>query len=82
MATGLPAILSDVEALCDFRLNINGIRYIEPDVKSIAEAMEELARIPDISRRELGSKIARQVETHYGLNVGPLAYMKTWRENS
>jgi glycosyltransferase involved in cell wall biosynthesis len=81
MASGLPAILSDVEALCDFRININGIRYIEPDVKSIAEAMEELARMPDMSRRELGSQVAQQVETHYGLKVGPFAYMKTWREN-
>jgi hypothetical protein len=43
--------------------------------------MEELARMPDRSRRELGSQVARQVETHYGLEVGPLAYMKTWREN-
>ncbi len=81
MASGLPAILSDVEALCDFRLNITGIRYIEPDVKSISEAMEELARIPDMSRRDLGSKVAKQVETHYGLEVGPVAYMKSWREN-
>lgn len=78
MASGLPAILSDVEALCDFRQNIMGIRYIDPDVDSIAEAMEELAKFPDASRRELGSKIARQVEEHYGLAVGPFAYMKAW----
>jgi len=79
MACGLPAVLSDVAALCDFRENISGIRYIQPEVHEIAEAMETFAKMPSPQRRELGLQQARDVETHYGLNVGPRAYLKAWQ---
>ena len=79
MASGLPAVLSDVEALCDFRENVEGICYIQPEVKQIATAMENLARLPDAARRQMGQQQARDVAAHYGLQVGPVDYLRAWR---
>lgn len=79
MASGLPAVLSDVEALCDFRENVQAICYIQPAVKEIAMAMENLARLPDAARRQMGQQQARDVGAHYGLQVGPVDYLRAWR---
>ena len=78
MACGLPAILSDVEALCDFRENLDGIRYIDPTPDAIAEAMGEFCAMPAERRRQLGLNLAAGVEKHYGLAVGPVAYLRAW----
>lgn len=78
MACGLPAILSDVEALCDFRQNLDGIRYIEPTPDAIAEAMKEFCVMPVEIRRDLGLSLAAAVQKYYGLAVGPVAYLKAW----
>ena len=78
MAAGLPAVLADVEALCDFRTNINGIRYVDPDPDAIAEAMREFCTTPADSLQRLGRRLARDVPRHYGLSVGPIAYLRAW----
>jgi glycosyltransferase involved in cell wall biosynthesis len=78
MASGLPAILSDVEALCDFRENLDGIRYIDPTPGDIAEAMTDFCTMPVESLHQLGRNLAVDVEKHYGLQVGPLGYLKAW----
>lgn len=78
MASGLPAILSDVEALCDFRENIEGIRYVNPTPDAIAEAMVAFCAMPQESLHKLGRSLAMEVETHYGLAVGPVAYLRAW----
>jgi glycosyltransferase involved in cell wall biosynthesis len=78
MASGLPAILSDVEALSDFRENLDGICYIDPTPSAIAEAMTSFCTMPTESLQQLGRTLARDVEKHYGLAVGPVAYLKAW----
>lgn len=79
MACGLPAVLSDVQALCDFREHVGGIRYIRPEVTDIAEAMIEFCNTSDAERRRIGAIQASDVEACYGLGVGPLAYLAAWR---
>jgi glycosyltransferase involved in cell wall biosynthesis len=79
MACGLPAILSDVPALCDFKERVEGIRYIRPEVEDITEAMIECVKTPDAERRQIGKLQARNVEACYGLGVGPLTYLEAWR---
>lgn len=82
MASGLPAILSDVEALCDFRDNLEGIRYIDPSPDHLVEAMQEFCTMSDEDRCRLGRTLAADVERHYGLGVGPVAYLKAWQAGS
>lgn len=82
MASGLPALLSNKPALCDFQQNVNGISYFAPEVEPIAAAMTKMAEIPDIHRRSLGARQAAEVRQHYGLDVGPECYLKVWKEES
>lgn len=82
MACGLPALLSNKPALCDFKQNLPGISFVNPDVGEIAAAMERLARMTDIQRRALGATQAAGVLRHYGLDVGPVCYLNVWHEES
>jgi glycosyltransferase involved in cell wall biosynthesis len=82
MASGLPALLSNKPALCDFQQNVNGISYFTPEVEPIAAAMTKMAEMPDTDRRSLGARQASGVCQHYGLDVGPECYLKVWVEES
>lgn len=79
MACGLPAVLADVEALCDFRGPVRGIRYLRAAEDDLARAMGEMVALPEQERRALGAMQAADVERHYGLGRGPLDYLKAWR---
>ena len=79
MAAGLPALLSDVEALCDFRETIEGIQYMLPNPSSIALGMIYMAKLPDEERRTLGRRQAENVKKNYGLDVGPVMYLQAYR---
>jgi glycosyltransferase involved in cell wall biosynthesis len=79
MACGLPAILSDVEALCDFKEDITGIDYINPTPQEIADAMIKLAHLSIAERRNLGAKIAAATQKHYGLDSGAAGYMQLYQ---
>lgn len=82
MASGLPALLSDRAALCDFEQNVKGIFYFKPEVGEIAAAMEKLARVPYSQRRALGEQQAADVSQHYGLDMGPECYLRVWNEEA
>ena len=79
MACGLPAILSDVEALCDFRENIPGIEYINPTPQNIANAMTKFSQLPTLNRRTLGAEIADSTRKNYGLDRGAAGYLQLYQ---
>lgn len=79
MAAGLPALLSNVEALCDFRETVEGIQYVQPNPDSIAAGMLRMAELPAEKRRMLGRKQAEDVQNKYGLEVGPVKYLEAYR---
>lgn len=81
MATGLPAILSDVEALCDFRDTVDGITWVTPHPAGIATAMTSIATMSIGDRRLAGRKAAAGVLRHYGLGTGPYQYLDLYRRN-
>ncbi len=80
MASGLPALLSNKPALCDFEQHVNGILYFSPTVDEIAAAMKLMAELPDEQRRSLGARQATDVQRHYGLAVGPECYLNVWKD--
>ena len=80
MGAGLPAILSDVAGLCDFREAGSGIRWVDTTPSSLAAAMEELARMTPAVRRELGLSLSRAVHAHYGLKQGALHYARLYAD--
>ena len=78
MACGLPAILGDVVALCDFGEHIPGIEYINPTPQKIANAMARLSRLPTSNRRRIGSAIADATRKYYGLERGAVGYLQLY----
>lgn len=79
MAAGLPAVLSNVEALSDFRERVEGILYIEPNPDAIASAMTRMISLTSAERRTLGQKQAADTRDNYGLTVGPPMYAAVYR---
>jgi len=82
MAVGLPAILGEVEALTDFRETVEGLRFVRPEAIPIAEAMVEFIKLGRTKLRERGLAHSLDVREHYGLEVGPVAYLKAWNSTS
>ena len=82
MAAGLPAILSDVEALCDFQPIVRGIHYILPNPESIASGMLKMAALSSEQRRALGRLQAEDVRNHYGLHTGRKMYLRIYETGS
>lgn len=80
MASGLPSILGNVEALVDFKEVVRGVAYVEPEVNSIAEMMIEFIGKPQEELRVMGDQASNDVEMNYGLNVGPVAFLKLYTQ--
>lgn len=80
MATGLPAILGEVEALTDFREKVPGILFVDPVADAIAEAMSRMAKMTDEERRRLGEMQANATRASYRLDTGPVAYLELFHE--
>jgi glycosyltransferase involved in cell wall biosynthesis len=79
MGAGLPAILSDVAGLRDFRETCPGIRWVDTTPPSIAAAMQEFICVPSLERRGIGRCLSRAVHSHYGLSQGALRYALLYR---
>jgi glycosyltransferase involved in cell wall biosynthesis len=78
MAVGLPAVLGNVEALTDFKETISGIRYVEPEISSITDALIECSLMGRNKLRSLGLQQAQKVEENYGNVVGAGIYYSEW----
>ncbi len=78
MGAGLPAILSDVPGLRDFRQSCPGIFWTGTSPRSVAAAMLELARTPGEERRRIGRRLSAAAHRHYGLSRGARAYARLY----
>lgn len=78
MASGMPAILSDVPALCDFRNDVTGIEYIAPDIESIVGAIEKSYYIPRADLAKSGLQNSIDMRKCYGLEVGARMYAQLY----
>jgi glycosyltransferase involved in cell wall biosynthesis len=82
MACALPAILSDVEALCDFRGIIPCIDYIKPSPKEISDAMSRFANLTEYTRRQIGKNNSTAAKNNFGLEVGAAGYLDLYQKIS
>ncbi len=79
MATGLPAILSEVNGLRDLRPLFKGLRYAAPEPASLARALVDFAeRDPDAWRAEAVDHPA-VVRREFGVEPGVAAYTRLYR---
>lgn len=78
MGAGLPAILSDVPGLQDFRARCPGILWSGVDPNSLAAAMLEMARTPEAERRAIGRRLSAAAHGHFGMSRGAMAYARLY----
>jgi glycosyltransferase involved in cell wall biosynthesis len=83
MATGLPAIASDVPGLRDFAGQqagqSPGVRLVPPVAEPLAAALSELLHTSDTARAECGRANALCASAHYTIARGTTAYMALYR---
>lgn len=77
-ASGLPAILTDVPGLRDFRSEYVGVRYAQTDVESIRDALCEFLKMHPDDRRMLAKNYAEKSQKLYGIEKGVSGYFKIY----
>lgn len=80
MGVGLPSILSDRPALCDFKKVTEEIFFVEPSVKGIKSGIIRMVKLSQQERWEKGEKISNAISEKYGLSVGPEMFIKLYNE--
>lgn len=78
MGAGLPAILSDVPGLCDFRNAGEGICWVKPTPDSIARGILHLLDVPVSERRRMGANLSSYAHEHFGVEWGAAAYARLY----
>ena len=79
LATGLPALLTDVEGLRDLRNVYPGLSYAQPNADSIAAVLAELlAETPEV-RRLRAADYPTISRDHFGVEAGVTAYVRIYR---
>jgi glycosyltransferase involved in cell wall biosynthesis len=79
MGAGLPAILSDVPGLCDFRDGGEDIYWAEPISESLARAIQHFRDVPASERREMGLRLSSYVHRHFAVEKGAGAYARLYQ---
>jgi len=79
MAAGLPAILTDVDGLCDLRPSFPGLVYAEPTAASLAEALLAFLSRAPASWRAMAAEHPATVRRDYGIESGVGAYVRLYR---
>lgn len=79
MATGLPAILSDVPGLRDFREAGEGIYWVNPAAESIRKALLQSLEMPPTLRREKGLTLSTYAHERFAIEKGAEAYGQLYK---
>ena len=79
LATGLPALLTDVGGLSDLRNFYLGLSYADPTTDSLAEALERLIAESREERRARSARYAAVTRNVFGLDVGVERYVAIYR---
>lgn len=79
MGVGLPAILSDVPGLTDFREAGEGIRWVNPLPESIREGMLRFLEMCACHRHEMGLRLSRYAHSQFSAETGARAYSSLYR---
>jgi len=82
IATGLPALLTQVNGLSDLASFFDGLHYCQPTVESLSEALEIITKIsvPDLKAKAL--KNSEKAEQLFGIKRGFTCYVDSYRNLS
>jgi len=79
LATGLPAVFTDVAGLRDFRAEYAGLCYAEPDANSLHAALVELLAESTEQRRARSRGYPAISQRLYGIAQGVAGYLEIYR---
>ena len=79
MGAGLPAILSGVPGLSDFRDAGDGIYWVEPTPESVAKAIFEFLEVARPDRLEVGKHLSEYVHERFSAEQGARAYSQLYQ---
>jgi glycosyltransferase involved in cell wall biosynthesis len=79
MGVGLPAILSDVPGLRDFREVCKDIYWIEPTSESMAKALEHFLGLSAADLYGAGLRLSTSVHRHFAVENGAGTYAQLYR---
>lgn len=79
IATGLPAVLSDVGGLSDFRDHFRGIIYVQPTPESIASGLRAVQCLSAEERRSNAAHDERSARETFSVEAGTAAYARVYR---
>lgn len=79
LATGLPALLTNVAGLRDFRAQYDGLWYAEPDASSLHAALEEMLAVTSEQRRVRARDYPAISARLYGIERGVASYLDVYR---
>ena len=80
MAVGLPALLTSVSGLVDFKNITSGAIYSEIDPKSIATAITEFFMRDNFELLEMQCNAAIAMESHFNIKKGVDLYCEVYRQ--
>ena len=79
LATGLPALFTDVPGLCDFRTEYKDLCYSASDVESLVAALAELLAESRVQRRARAVTYPVISQHLYGIGRGVAGYLQIYR---
>jgi glycosyltransferase involved in cell wall biosynthesis len=79
IATGLPAVLSDVGGLSDLRAHFRGLVYVQPTPDSILAGLRAVQTLPTEERRADGHANGRRASEIFSIEAGTRAYVQLYR---
>lgn len=78
LATGLPALFTDVPGLCDFRAVYDGICYAKPEASSLHDALLKLLNVSKENRRLRAANFPAISKQLYGIERGVEGYIAVY----
>jgi glycosyltransferase involved in cell wall biosynthesis len=78
MACGLVPLLADVPGLWDFREDVPGIRWAQPQAASLGKALAQIARLSPDERLAGAAEASKAVATKFGLEKHSTSYLELY----
>lgn len=79
LATGLPALFSDVAGLRDFRADFPHLVYTGTSAGDVAAGLQALMTLPDMHKRDIQQRYPAIARKRFGLERGVQEYLALYR---
>ncbi|MBT9591081.1 MAG: glycosyltransferase [Thiobacillus sp.] len=82
LATGLPALFSDVAGLRDFRADFPHLVYTGTGAGEVAAGLQTLMHLPDTYKRDIQQRYPAIARQRFGMERGTHEYLALYREGT